>query len=111
VEGRLEFGAVVCLDDLHREGQPLEHIVNELDRGFLVAAWVDAQHTQSGAVVDRSELVVLGAPADGGPGRNLQRLNEFDVELDLVTGQLLFIALPSFVEAFVALLGGQPVEV
>jgi hypothetical protein len=63
VEGRLEFGAVVCLDDLHWEGQPLEHIVNELDRGFLVAAWVDAQHTQPGAVVDRSELVVLGAAA------------------------------------------------
>jgi hypothetical protein len=38
VKGRLEFGAVVCLDDLHREGQPLEHVVNELDRGFLVAA-------------------------------------------------------------------------
>jgi hypothetical protein len=36
VKGRLEFGAVVCLDDL--EGQPLEHVVNELDRGFLVAA-------------------------------------------------------------------------
>jgi hypothetical protein len=40
VEGRLEFGAVVCLDDLHREGQPLEHVVDELDRGFLVAARV-----------------------------------------------------------------------
>jgi hypothetical protein len=31
----------VCLDDLHGEGQSLEHVVDELDRGFLVAAWVD----------------------------------------------------------------------
>lgn len=45
VERRLEFGAVVSLDDLHREGQPLKHVVNELDRGFLVATRVDAQHT------------------------------------------------------------------
>jgi hypothetical protein len=99
----LEFGAVVCLDDLDREGQSLEHVVDELDRGFLVAAWVDTQHTQSGAVVDRGELVVLGAPADGGPGRGLEWLNEFDVDLDLISGQLLFVAFLPFIEPFVAL--------
>lgn len=42
VEGGLEFGAVICLDHLHGERQPLKHLVDELDRGFLVAAWVDA---------------------------------------------------------------------
>lgn len=46
-----------------REGQSLEPVVDELDRGFLVAARVDAQHTQSSAVADRSKLVVRGAPS------------------------------------------------
>ena len=58
----MEFGAVVGLDDLDREGQTLEYVINELDRGFLVAALVDAQYTQAGAVIDCGELVVLGAP-------------------------------------------------
>jgi hypothetical protein len=53
--------------------------------------------------VDGSELVVLGAPASGRPDRTLQRLNEFDVDLGLMAGELLFVALPSFVEPFVAL--------
>ncbi|MGB7868069.1 MAG: hypothetical protein WBM01_07275 [Mycobacterium sp.] len=107
----MKFGTVVCLDDLHREGQSLKDVVDELDRGFLVAAWIDTQHPQSGAVVDRSELVVLGAPADLGPGRGLEWLNEFDVDLDLVSGQLLFVAFPPFVESFVALGSREPVEV
>jgi hypothetical protein len=90
----LEFGAVVCLDDLHWEGQSLEHVVNELDRGFLIAPWVDAQYAQSGAVVDCGELAVLSAPADRGSGRVFEWLNEFDVDVNPMPGQLLLIALP-----------------
>ena len=102
----MKLGTVVCLNDLHRKGQSLKDVVDELDRGFLVATWIDTQHPQSGAVVDRGELVVLGAPADGGPGRGLEWLNEFDVDLDLVSGQLLLVALPALVEAFLARGGG-----
>ena len=40
VERGLELGAVVCLDDLDLEGHPLADVVDELDRGFLVAAGV-----------------------------------------------------------------------
>ena len=36
VERGAEFGPVVCLDDLDHEGQPLEHVVDELDGGLLV---------------------------------------------------------------------------
>ncbi len=39
MEVGLEFGAVVGLDDLDLEGQALEHVVDELDGGFLVASW------------------------------------------------------------------------
>ncbi len=41
VEGALELGAVVGLDDLDPERELLEDVVDELDRGLLVVAWVD----------------------------------------------------------------------
>jgi hypothetical protein len=41
VEHRREFGAVVGLDGLDREGQLGEHVVEELDRGLLVDLRVD----------------------------------------------------------------------
>jgi hypothetical protein len=65
VERGLEFCAVVCLDHLDPEWQPLKHVVDKLDRGLLVQRRVDAQHPQPSAVVDRGELV---EPAPG-PGR------------------------------------------
>ena len=49
----------VPLDDLDPERQPLQHIIQELDGGLLVALGVDAQHPQPDAVVDGGELVVL----------------------------------------------------
>jgi hypothetical protein len=57
------------------ERQLGQHVVDELDRGRLVAALVDPQHTQSGAVVDRGELVVLLAGAG-------ERCDELDVHLE-----------------------------
>lgn len=78
---------------------------------FWLRGRVDAQHSQAGAVVDGGELVVLvAAPAaagcDAGDG-----LDELHVDLDTVAGQLLLVALPSFVVALVALRGGQSAHV
>jgi hypothetical protein len=55
----LEIGAVVGLHDLDAKRQALQDVVEELDSGLLIAARVDPQHTQPGAVVDGGELVVL----------------------------------------------------
>jgi hypothetical protein len=59
VEAGAELDAVVGLDDLHAEGEPLQDIVEELDGRLLVELPIDAQHAQAGAVVDGGELVVL----------------------------------------------------
>jgi hypothetical protein len=87
VEGGLEFCAVVGLDDLDWEGQLLEDVVDEADRGGLVEPVVDAQDPQPDAVVDRGELVVLAPHAgDGG--------DELHIDLDPVAGLRLLIPLP-----------------
>jgi len=90
------------LDDLER--QLLEHVVSELDGGLLVELAVNLQHPQACAVVDGGVLIVLGPnPAD--------RLDELDVDLDRVAGQLLLVALPALFVPLVALRGGQAAEV
>ena len=61
VEAGLELGAVVGLDHLDLEGQLLEDVVDELDRGFLGVAGIDPEYADAGAVVDRGVLVVLRA--------------------------------------------------
>ena len=71
---------------------------------FWVEPWVDAQYPQPGAVVDGGELVVLAG------GAALDWRDELDVDLDLVAGELLFVAEVSLVEPFVALRGGETVE-
>jgi hypothetical protein len=52
------------LHTLDRERQLGHDVIDERDRGLLVAARVGAQHSQSGAIIDRGELVVL-RPAAG----------------------------------------------
>ena len=39
VEGTLELGTIVRLDDLDLEGKPFEQVVEELDGRLLVASW------------------------------------------------------------------------
>ena len=91
------LGAVVCLDGLDPEREPLEEVVEELDGGGLVALGVDAQHPDAGAVVDGGELVVLF----GGHARNGG--DELDVDLHLVAGLGLLVALPPLFVALVSL--------
>jgi hypothetical protein len=66
------------LDDLDLERQFLEHIVDELDRRFLVVFLGDLEYTDPGAVIDRDVLVHLRFRAG-------QRLKELHVDLDTVT--------------------------
>jgi hypothetical protein len=71
----------------------------------LVAAGVDAQHPEPGAVIDGGELGVLLAAA-----LLTQRFAELDVDPQLVAGALLLVALPAQAVSSVALGGGQPVH-
>ena len=59
VEAGLELGPIVGLDRLDPERQPSEDLVEEADRGRLVATLVGAQDPDAGAVVDRGVLVDL----------------------------------------------------
>jgi hypothetical protein len=111
VEGGLELGAVVGLDDLDLERQALDDMVEELDRGGLVERRVDPQDAQTGAVVDRGELVVLVAAAAAPLGHRGERFDELHVDLHAVAGQLLLAPLPSAVVPLVALRGRQAAHV
>src|SRR5438309_7808409 len=78
------------------ERQLLEDVVDELDRRLLAELVVDPQDPETGAVVDRGELVVLLAGA-------LERGDELHVDLDLVSRLGLLVALPALAVAHVAL--------
>ena len=75
MEAGLELGSVVGLDLHDVEGQLLNHVVDELDRGLLIQPLVDPQDPQPGAVIDGGELVVLLA-------HSLDGLDELDVDLN-----------------------------
>ena len=94
-----ELSAVVGLDHLDSEGQFGEEIVEELDGGLLVAFRIDAQHPESGAVVDGGELV------EAFPGPT-NRGDELDVDLDGVAGLGFLIPFPPFLLGLVLLRGG-----
>ena len=57
VELRLELRAIVGLEDVDAEREPLPHLVKELDGGPLVASVEDFEHSDSGAIVDGGELI------------------------------------------------------
>lgn len=99
-----ELGAVVRLDHVDAEGEARQEVVEELDRGLLVAAREDLEHPQAGAVVDGRELVEpLALRSDGS--------DELDVDLDAVPRLGLLVALPALLTALVPLRAGQPVQV
>jgi hypothetical protein len=104
VELGLKFRAVVGLDLLDDEGQLLEHVVDELDRGLLVEAVLDAKYPNPRAVIDGGELIVAFLAA-------AKRSDELHVDLNLVARERLLIALPSPVVTLVALRGRQAVHV
>jgi hypothetical protein len=100
VEARLELGPVVGLDRLDPERQPGQDLVEEPDRGRLVAAVVGAQDADPVAVVDGRVLVVLLAGAG-------QRRDELDLDLDAGAGLRLLVPLPAVLVAAVPLRRGS----
>jgi hypothetical protein len=88
VEVGLEFRPVVGLDDHDPEGEPPPYLVHELDRRRLVAAVVDLEHPDAGAIVDGSELVEATSGAR-------DALEELDVHLQPMAGLGLLVALPA----------------
>jgi hypothetical protein len=99
------------LDDLDGERKSLQDVVGELDRGVLVELGVDPQDSESGAVVDRGELVELASalPA-AATGLRGEWFDELHVDLHPVPGELLLVALPASIVGLVLLRGRQPVH-
>ena len=104
MEAGLELRAVVGLDELDLERQLLQDVVDALDGGLLVEPFVDLEDPEPGAVIDGGVLVVLLA-------NPLDRLDEFDIDLNCVTGLRLLVSLPALSVAFVALRGRKAIEV
>jgi len=104
VELGLELGTVVGSNHLDTERELRQEIVGELDSGLHVASRIDLQHSQPGAVIDRSELIEpFSCPTNG--------CDELDVDLDGVAGLRLLVAFPPFLIRLVFLRGREPVQI
>lgn len=84
VEAGLELGAVVGLNDHDPEGEPTQHLVDELDGRDLVAPVEDLEHVDA--------------------------LEELDVHLQPMTQLGLLTALPALLMGAVLLVGRQPAQ-
>ena len=103
---RLELASLISLNSFDLKRQARGGVVIELDGSFHVTVRIEPKYAQPSAIIDSSELVELLAPATAS-----QSIHELNVYLDLMTRQLLLIALPFFVMAFIALGGGKAIEV
>ena len=103
VELGTELAGVVGLDALHLKRQPRQDLVHKGDGGLLGVPVVDLEDPDPGAVVDRRVLVVALPMAR-------QRIEEFDVHLELVPWQRLFVAPVALRPPAVAHVRGQAVH-
>src|SRR4030095_13951469 len=103
VEVRLEFGAIVGLNDVDAEGEPPEDVINEGDRRTLSARVEDFQHANAGAVVDRGELIEA-------PARARDPLEKLDVDLQTMPRLRFLVARPAVRVPAVLLVRWQPVH-
>ena len=87
VELGLELRAVIRLNDENPKRQPAADIVNEPNRGALIARVKNLQYADARAVVDRGELVQPTAGA-------WEALEEFDVDLNAMARPRLLVPLP-----------------
>jgi hypothetical protein len=83
-----ELRAVVRLDHFRMERQSRENIIDELNRGFLIASLIDLQHPNARAVIDGRILIMP-------PSCSRNPRQELHIELDPMTGFMLLISLPS----------------
>lgn len=87
VELRLGLMAVVRPDGVDAEGETLDDVVDEADRVRLGVLLVDAQRADPGGIVDCS---VLEAPHL--VAFRILQMQELDVDLHVVAGDLLLVA-------------------
>ena len=88
---------------MYPEGEPPPHLVDELDRRGLVAAVVDLEHPDAGAIVDGRELI------EAPPGAR-DALEELDVHLQPMARLGLLIALPALFVGPMLLVRGQAAQ-
>ena len=98
VELGLELCAIVSLQHMDTERESLSDLVEEPDRRALVAGIVDLENPDTGAVVDRGELVEAFA-------RPWDALEELHVHLQAVPGLGLLVAFPALTVRLVLLIG------
>src|SRR6478672_11154781 len=89
VKERLKLGAVVRLHGAHAKWEPSPDVVNEANRGALIARIKDLQDANPRAVIDRGELVEPFT-------RARETLQELHVHLHAQPGLGLLVALPAF---------------
>jgi len=99
----LELGTIVGLDHLDTERQLLQHVVEEPDRRDLVALVIDAQHPDTGAIVNGGVLVVLATGVT-------HPSQELHIDLDSKPGLRLLVSFPTLLVALVSLRGREPVH-
>src|SRR5688572_6803878 len=89
VKLRLKLGAIVGLHHVHAKGEAPQDTVHKADGRVLIAGIKDLEHADTGAVINRGELIESSLAA-----RNpLQKLH---VHLQSVPRLGLFVALPPF---------------
>ena len=93
VKLRAELAAIVRLDAVNAKRQFGEDLVHKDDRGLLVIAAVDLEDSDPRAVVNRRVLLITPAAQQGS--------EEFDIDLQLVSGEGLLVA---FVPLFPSLI-------
>ena len=102
VKPRLKLGTVVRLDDPDAEREPAEDVVDKADGGALIAGVVDLQHSKTGAVIDRRELIETFL-------RARDALEELHIQLEPETGLCLLVALPALRVRPILLVRWKPV--
>ena len=87
VELNAKLRAVICLNGLHSERQPREHIIYEVTGVLLVVPLVYFEHAQAGAVINGRILPVAFTLSRNG-------CEELGVNLQPMSGKRLFITAP-----------------
>ena len=103
VELGLEFMTVICTDFTDPERDLGDDVVDEGDGIGLGVAAIDLERPNAGGIIDGGVLVALGRLAVFSG-----ECQELDVELDLVAGDLLLIALGVYLPNPCA--PGEPVQ-
>ncbi len=99
VELRTKLSAVIRLNRMNRKRQFSKHVIYKLDRVSLVAPLINSRDPDSGAIINSCVLIesLLGYYS----GNWLQ---EFNIDLKIMTRNGFFIPFESFLQRTIALI-------